>query len=56
MSFAVTRMTVQEIPPFTLAFMRFVLASLLIWPLADLHSFFIFLPQPTEPPPSSAGA
>jgi drug/metabolite transporter (DMT)-like permease len=36
-SFAVTRVTVQEIPPFTLAFLRFALAALLMWPLARRH-------------------
>jgi drug/metabolite transporter (DMT)-like permease len=32
-SFAVTRATVREIPPITIAFLRFTLASLLFWPL-----------------------
>ncbi|OHB33656.1 MAG: hypothetical protein A2X84_00450 [Desulfuromonadaceae bacterium GWC2_58_13] len=36
-SFAVTRVTVQEIPPFTLAFLRFALAALVLWPLARRH-------------------
>ncbi len=36
-SFAVTRVTVQEIPPFILAFLRFALATLLMWPLARRH-------------------
>ncbi len=34
LSYAVTRVAVQEIPPFSLGFLRFALASLLIWPLA----------------------
>ena len=45
MSFAVTRVTVQEIPPFTLAFLRFVLASLLIWPLARRHRHTVIAPE-----------
>lgn len=32
-SFAVTRAAVGEIPPFALAFLRFVLATLFLWPL-----------------------
>jgi drug/metabolite transporter (DMT)-like permease len=36
-SFAVTRVTVQEIPPFTLAFLRFLLATLLLWIPARRH-------------------
>ena len=32
-SFSVTRATVREIPPITIAFLRFTLASLLFWPL-----------------------
>jgi drug/metabolite transporter (DMT)-like permease len=33
-SFAVTRVAVREIPPSALAFLRFALASLLLWPAA----------------------
>jgi drug/metabolite transporter (DMT)-like permease len=33
-SFAVTRATVREIPPMTLAFLRFLLASAFLWPVA----------------------
>jgi drug/metabolite transporter (DMT)-like permease len=32
-SFAVTRATVTELPPLSLAFLRFLLASLVLWPL-----------------------
>lgn len=32
-SFAATRIAVQEIPPLTLAFLRFALASVILWPL-----------------------
>ncbi len=32
-SFSVTRVAVREIPPLTLAFLRFALASLMLWPL-----------------------
>ena len=32
MSFAVTRVAVREVPPSALAFLRFALASLLLWP------------------------
>jgi drug/metabolite transporter (DMT)-like permease len=32
-SFAVTRAAVQEVPPLTLAFLRFALAAALLWPL-----------------------
>jgi drug/metabolite transporter (DMT)-like permease len=33
-SFAVTRVTVREIPPMTLAFVRFLLAGVVLWPVA----------------------
>jgi drug/metabolite transporter (DMT)-like permease len=33
-SFAVTRATVREIPPMTLAFVRFLLAGVVLWPIA----------------------
>ncbi len=32
-SFSVTRTTVREVPPLTIAFLRFTLATLLFWPL-----------------------
>ena len=32
-SFAVTRATVNELPPLSLAFLRFLLASLVLWPM-----------------------
>ncbi len=44
-SYAVTRATVQEIPPFTLAFLRFALATLLVWPLARRHRQVAVAPE-----------
>ncbi len=44
-SYAVTRATVQEIPPFTLAFLRFALATLLVWPLARRRSRVAIAPE-----------